>query len=87
MSLQDQRRYQEALYEATKDDPEAGISIEDLEGRLGREAGDSRTPDCLNELHAAGLIELDSSRVWITLKGIWALGKGPRPPTPHLGGS
>lgn len=77
MSLQDQRRYLEALYHLSKDDIEAGASFDELEDALDREHGDWRTERRLAELALHDIVELGASRARITAKGLAILGKGP----------
>lgn len=81
MSLQDQRRYVEALHELTEDDLDAGTTIDALEAHLGGRDLEVSAPDRLRRLWQVGYVELDleGGSVRLTPKGLWALGKGPRP--------
>jgi Mn-dependent DtxR family transcriptional regulator len=71
MSLQDQKRYLEALYEVTKNDPRGGTTFTALEDKLGREHGDLRTKLRLRKLWETGYVELgEPEYVGLTAKGL-----------------
>jgi len=91
MSLQDQKRVLIAIWELTSEDIEEGISQDAINLHLGRPRDDARLGDRLDRLEEAGYIEGADGNlrirerdgllfVRLTPKGLWGVGKGPRPP-------